>query len=96
MSFLCIYSLLSSHGNDSESEEFAVFGHTATVVDETMIVIFGHNSVYGYVTYVQEFNFSKTVVCMIRSWSCVMLIYVERLNHGTFLSYFNSLCALIS
>lgn len=37
----------------------AVMGHTATVVDNKMIVIFGHNPNYGYLNTVQEFNLGK-------------------------------------
>ncbi|XP_014675369.1 PREDICTED: attractin-like protein 1 [Priapulus caudatus] len=32
-------------------------GHTANVVDDRMVVIFGHNPVYGYVNTVQEYFF---------------------------------------
>lgn len=34
----------------------AAAGHTATLVDDKIILIFGHNSVYGYLNTVQEYN----------------------------------------
>jgi hypothetical protein len=35
----------------------SVLGHSATLVDNYMIVIFGYNPVYGYLNNVQEFSF---------------------------------------
>lgn len=35
----------------------SVLGHTATLVDNTMIIIFGYNPVYGYLNNVQEYSF---------------------------------------
>lgn len=40
----------------------AVMGHTATLVDNQMIVIFGYNPIYGYLNVVQEFNFGNQLV----------------------------------
>ncbi|XP_015904894.1 attractin-like protein 1 isoform X2 [Parasteatoda tepidariorum] len=37
----------------------AAMGHTATVVGNYMIVIFGHNPVYGYLNTVQHYNFGS-------------------------------------
>lgn len=37
----------------------AAMGHTANLIDNKMIVIFGHNPVYGYLNTVQEFNIGK-------------------------------------
>lgn len=40
-------------------------GHTATVVNDKMIVIFGHSSIYGYLNTVQEYDFERN------SWTIV-------------------------
>lgn len=37
----------------------AAVGHTATTVDNKMVIIFGHNPVYGYLNSVQEYHFGK-------------------------------------
>ncbi|XP_054167519.1 attractin-like protein 1 [Oppia nitens] len=42
-----------------------VIGHSANFIDNTMIVIFGYNPVYGYLNVVQEFNFST------RTWQII-------------------------
>lgn len=36
-----------------------VVGHTATLVDDRIIFIFGHSALYGYVNIVQEYNISS-------------------------------------
>jgi len=41
----------------------ATTGHTATVIDDRMIVIFGYNPRYGYLNTVQEYHFTT------KSWS---------------------------
>lgn len=40
-------------------------GHTATVVNDKMIVIFGHSPIYGYLNTVQEYDFTSN------SWTLV-------------------------
>ena len=42
-----------------ESTYFATSGHTAHVIDNTMYVIFGHSTVYGYLNTVQECNMGE-------------------------------------
>ena len=43
------------------------FGHTANVVNDKMLIIFGYNPVYGHLNTVQEYDFKK------RSWSLVKI-----------------------
>lgn len=40
-----------------------VTGHTAHVVDDTMVVIFGHSPTYGYMHNVQEYSFGMVPQC---------------------------------
>lgn len=40
----------------------AAVGHTATAVEDKMIVIFGHNPRYGYLNSVQEYHFGMLSV----------------------------------
>lgn len=46
---------------------FNVMGHTATVVDSKMIVIFGYNPTFGYLNIVQEYNFCKLLFAILIS-----------------------------
>ncbi|XP_074640642.1 attractin-like protein 1 [Tubulanus polymorphus] len=48
--------LNSSSGNDLP---IAVAGHTAHLIGNAMIVIFGHSHIYGYTNLVQEFNIDR-------------------------------------
>ena len=43
----------------------SVTGHTANVIDDRMIVIFGYNGKFGFLNTVQEFNFNT------KAWSLV-------------------------
>ncbi|XP_053204126.1 attractin-like protein 1 [Panonychus citri] len=36
-----------------------VMGHTANVIGDRMIIIFGHNPIYGYLNTVQEYDFKR-------------------------------------
>ena len=51
------------HHKPCKSSDFCapipVMGHTATLVDNKMIVIFGHNPNYGYLNSIQELNLGK-------------------------------------
>ena len=49
------WSLLPSHGDSPLS----VAGHTATLVDSKMIVLFGYGPERGYTDKVQEYDLSK-------------------------------------
>ncbi|XP_014667846.1 PREDICTED: attractin-like protein 1 [Priapulus caudatus] len=57
------WSHMSTQGNTNQN--LAVFGHTATVVGDIMVIIFGHHPIYGYINTVQEFNFKS------REWRLV-------------------------
>lgn len=54
------YKNYNHHNKPCKNSDYcppiAVMGHTATLVDNKMIVIFGHNPNYGYVNTVQELN----------------------------------------
>lgn len=52
-----------------------VMGHTATLVDNLMIIIFGYNPVYGYLNIVQEFSFCKCLMIFYNFWSLTLTFF---------------------
>ncbi|XP_050048964.1 attractin-like protein 1 isoform X1 [Dermacentor andersoni] len=54
------WAQLSPHQPECQNElcpPLTASGHTAAIVDNTMVVIFGHNPDYGYLNVVQEYTF---------------------------------------
>ena len=43
---------------------FAVAGHTATLVNSKMIVLFGYGPLRGYTDKVQEYNLGKSILLL--------------------------------
>ncbi|XP_064465607.1 attractin-like protein 1 isoform X2 [Ornithodoros turicata] len=57
---LLSWAQLSPHQPECQYElcpPLTATGHTAVIVDNTMVVIFGHNPLYGYLNVVQEYTF---------------------------------------
>lgn len=52
---------------DSEKAD-ACLGHTATVVDNVMIIIFGYSPIYGYLNYVQLYHIGVFACCFDDFW----------------------------
>ncbi len=55
----------SSHGNSKLCGPVHSMGHTAVVISNRMVVIFGHSPKYGYLSTVQEYHFGN------EEWSIV-------------------------
>ena len=49
----------STWHNTTHNKAVAVEGHTAHVIGDIMIVLFGYSPEFGYVDFVQEYNFCK-------------------------------------
>lgn len=61
-----------------EDRQLAVSGHTAHVVRGIMHVLFGYSPVYGFLPFVQEFHFRKSLflVCPIFAHSYIFSVVI--------------------
>jgi hypothetical protein len=60
------YTWIMYDNNSQSTQPIAVSGHTATVANNKMYIIFGYNPIRAYINTVQIFDFGKTLTTNIQ------------------------------
>ena len=75
-----MFDTLSRNWSQLDVSTVGVVGHTATVVGNEMIVLFGYNPGQGYVNKTQVFNLGKLVGGFFQLQICYLFHYQRELD----------------